>query len=52
MDRAHRDLTLPGGKLTVAEVAARWQFADAGHLRRAYRAAYGHAPRRRPTPSP
>ncbi|WNI19548.1 helix-turn-helix domain-containing protein [Actinacidiphila sp. ITFR-21] len=45
MEHARSELSAPGGPDTVAEVAARWQFADTSHFRRAYRAAYGHPPR-------
>ncbi|MGW3107149.1 helix-turn-helix transcriptional regulator [Streptomyces sp. NPDC001100] len=47
LEGAHRELGLPGSPLTVADVAARWQFADPSHFRRAYRGTYGQSPRRR-----
>ncbi|MFI6404537.1 helix-turn-helix domain-containing protein [Streptomyces sp. NPDC050548] len=46
LEGAHRELGLPGGPFTVADIAARWQFADPSHFRRAYRGAYGRSPRR------
>ncbi|MGH1556477.1 helix-turn-helix domain-containing protein [Streptomyces sp. L7] len=46
LEGARRELGLPGGPFTVADIAARWQFADPSHFRRAYRGAYGHSPRR------
>ncbi|MFI7000422.1 helix-turn-helix domain-containing protein [Nocardia sp. NPDC050175] len=42
LEKAHIDLTHAG---TVAEVAARWHFADTSHFRRAYKAHFGHPPR-------
>ncbi|MFJ9709128.1 helix-turn-helix domain-containing protein [Streptomyces sp. NPDC101234] len=47
LEGARRELGLPGSPYTVADVAARWQIVDAGHFRRAHRAAYGHSPGRR-----
>ncbi|WP_433654792.1 AraC family transcriptional regulator [Nocardia sp. CA-128927] len=42
LERAHSDLLYTG---TVAEVAARWHFADTSHFRRAYKAHFGRPPR-------
>ncbi|MER5787868.1 AraC family transcriptional regulator [Streptomyces sp. NPDC001980] len=46
LEGARRELGLPGGTYTVADVASRWQFADPSHFRRAYRTTYGQSPRR------
>jgi AraC-like DNA-binding protein len=43
---ARSDLDRPGSPYTVAEAAARWQFADTSHFRRAYRNTHWHPPRR------
>lgn len=54
LDEARRALVAPHGRMTVTEVAARWQFADSSHLARAFRGRYGQTPtdyvasRRRP----
>ncbi|MFD7834701.1 helix-turn-helix domain-containing protein [Streptomyces sp. NPDC059761] len=45
LEGARSDLDRPGSPYTVAEVSARWQFADPSHFRRAYRNAYGQSPR-------
>ncbi|WP_406187783.1 helix-turn-helix transcriptional regulator [Streptomyces sp. NBC_01006] len=45
LEGARSDLDRSGSPYTVAEVAARWQFADPSHFRRAYRNAYGQSPR-------
>ncbi|WP_285472065.1 AraC family transcriptional regulator [Actinoplanes sp. NBRC 101535] len=54
--RAGQDLADPDGRLTVAEIAARWQFSDSGHLSRAFKQRYGCTPtdyaRRGPTGRP
>ncbi|MER5941619.1 helix-turn-helix domain-containing protein [Streptomyces sp. NPDC001928] len=44
LEGAHRELDRPGSPYTVADVAARWQFADSSHFRRAYRDMYGQRP--------
>ncbi|MBI4944453.1 MAG: helix-turn-helix domain-containing protein [Actinobacteria bacterium] len=44
LERAHADLLRLGPRTTVAAVAARWGFADAGTFTRAYRRAYGVPP--------
>ncbi|TQS45469.1 helix-turn-helix domain-containing protein [Cryptosporangium phraense] len=44
LEEARRDLTNPAGRLTITEIAARWQFADSGHLSRAFRQHYGQTP--------
>ncbi|MEU6319987.1 helix-turn-helix transcriptional regulator [Streptomyces sp. NPDC047009] len=46
LEGARRELDHPRGSYTVADVAARRQFADTSHFRRAYRKAYGQSPRR------
>ncbi|MFC7022952.1 helix-turn-helix transcriptional regulator [Promicromonospora thailandica] len=42
LDRARLDLS--GTRLTVSEVAARWQFADSSHFVKAYRKRFGTTP--------
>ncbi|MGW1754049.1 helix-turn-helix domain-containing protein [Streptomyces mirabilis] len=37
LEGARRELDCPGSPYTVADVAARWQFADSSHFRRAHR---------------
>ncbi|MER7762248.1 AraC family transcriptional regulator [Streptomyces sp. NPDC097619] len=46
LDRAHADLKAadPADGLSVAKVAARWGFTNAGRFAAAYRAAYGVSP--------
>lgn len=44
LEEARRDLAGAAGRLTVSEIAARWQFADGGHLSRAFKRRYGHTP--------
>jgi AraC family transcriptional regulator, positive regulator of tynA and feaB len=44
IEQARKDLTAPLGAWTVAEVAARWHFADSSHFIRAYRKQYGESP--------
>ena len=46
LEGARRELDLPGSPFTVADIAARWQFADPSHFRRAHRDTYGQSPRR------
>lgn len=42
LERARRDLVTTS--LPVSTIAARWHFADSGHLARAFRAVYGVSP--------
>ncbi|MFE7773490.1 helix-turn-helix domain-containing protein [Streptomyces sp. NPDC057445] len=44
LEGARRELDRPGSPYTVADVAARWQFADSSHFRRAHRGMYGQCP--------
>jgi AraC-like DNA-binding protein len=44
LDEARRALVTGSRNTTVTELAARWQFADSGHLTRAFRARYGQTP--------
>lgn len=44
LDEARRSLTAPHPRATIAETAARWQFADSGHFARAFRNRYGLTP--------
>lgn len=37
-------LTVPHRRMTVADIAARWQFADSGHFARVFRGRYGRTP--------
>ncbi|MFE2420979.1 helix-turn-helix domain-containing protein [Streptomyces hokutonensis] len=46
LEGARRELGLPGSPYTVADIAARRQFADPSHFRRVYRGTYGQSPRR------
>ncbi|WP_311765428.1 helix-turn-helix domain-containing protein [Streptomyces zingiberis] len=41
-----RLLAAPRGRLSVSEVAARWQFADSSHFIRAFKRRYGQTPAR------
>lgn len=43
LERARRDLAAPG-RLPVADIAARWQFADSSHFVRAFKRRYGETP--------
>lgn len=43
LDRAHQEL-LAAEAVTVAEVAARWNFTNTGRFAAAYRRKYGHSP--------
>ncbi|MGW4515364.1 helix-turn-helix domain-containing protein [Streptomyces sp. NPDC004393] len=47
LEGARRELGHRSSAYTVADVAARWRFADTTHSRRAYRTTYGRSPRRR-----
>lgn len=42
LERARRDIAV--GHLTLAEIAARWNFTDGSHLTRAFKKRYGFAP--------
>ncbi|MFF3488260.1 helix-turn-helix domain-containing protein [Streptomyces sp. NPDC002701] len=44
LEQARLELAAPIGRPTVAEVAARWQFADSSHFVRAFRARYKETP--------
>jgi AraC family transcriptional regulator, positive regulator of tynA and feaB len=45
LERARRDLAEPAAvRLTVAEIAARWQFGDGGHFGRAFKRHYKITP--------
>jgi AraC-like DNA-binding protein len=44
LEQARLDLGTPPGRPDVAEVAARWQFADSSHFTRAFRRRYGETP--------
>jgi AraC-like DNA-binding protein len=44
LDEARRALITPHRRMTITEIAARWQFADSGHFARAFRNRYGQTP--------
>ncbi|BET45296.1 MULTISPECIES: helix-turn-helix domain-containing protein [Streptomyces] len=44
LEEACRALVAPHRRMTVTEIAARWQFADSGHFARAFRKYYGRTP--------
>ncbi|MEU9063627.1 helix-turn-helix transcriptional regulator [Streptomyces sp. NPDC048430] len=44
LEEACRELVAPHRRMTVTEIAARWQFADSGHFARAFRKYYGRTP--------
>lgn len=44
LDEARRALITPHRRMTVSDIAARWQFADSGHFARAFRKRYGRTP--------
>ncbi|MFV0138177.1 helix-turn-helix transcriptional regulator [Streptomyces sp. HMX87] len=44
LGEARRALVTPYRRMTIAEIAARWQFADSGHFARAFRKPYGQTP--------
>ncbi|MFJ6843349.1 helix-turn-helix domain-containing protein [Streptomyces griseoluteus] len=44
LQNAHADLRRLGGTARISEIAARWQFADASHFIRHFKALYGSTP--------
>ncbi|MFD8453083.1 MULTISPECIES: helix-turn-helix transcriptional regulator [Streptomyces] len=44
LEEACRALVAPHRRMSVIEIAARWQFADSGHFARAFRKYYGRTP--------
>lgn len=44
LEEARRELVAPHRRMTITEIAARWQFADSGHFARAFRKYYGRTP--------
>ncbi|WP_215449646.1 helix-turn-helix domain-containing protein [Streptomyces sp. ATCC 21386] len=44
LEQSRLELTAPGTRLTVSEIAARWQFADSSHFIRAFKKEYGQTP--------
>ena len=44
LDEARRALIAPHRRMTITEIAARWQFADSGHFARAFRKRYAQTP--------
>ncbi|MFK4548333.1 AraC family transcriptional activator of tynA and feaB [Streptomyces tendae] len=44
LHRARLELLAPVGRLSVTELAARWQFADSSHFIRAFKSEYGLTP--------
>ncbi|RZU34948.1 AraC-like DNA-binding protein [Streptomyces sp. BK022] len=44
LQNAHADLRRLGSTATISEIAARWQFADASHFIRHFKALYGSTP--------
>lgn len=44
LEQARRELAVSSGRPDVAEVAARWQFADSSHFIRAFKRKYGETP--------
>lgn len=44
LEEARLALTAPSGRLSVTELAARWQFADSSHFIRAFKKHYGRTP--------
>ncbi|MFD2027965.1 helix-turn-helix domain-containing protein [Promicromonospora aerolata] len=44
LDEARRALIARPRRMTIAEIAARWQFADSSHFARAFRDRYGRTP--------
>ncbi len=43
LERARSELAA-GGRLSVSEIAARWQFADSSHFARVFKSRYGQTP--------
>ncbi len=46
LEEARLALTAPSGRLSISELAARWQFADSSHFSRAFKEHYGQSPTR------
>lgn len=44
LEEARSALRSPASRPSVAEVAARWQFADSSHFIRAFKSKYGRTP--------
>ena len=44
LEEARLALATPSGRLSVAELAAHWQFADSSHFIRAFKKHYGRTP--------
>lgn len=44
LEQARLELLTPVGRPSVAELAARWQFADSSHFIRAFKSRYGRTP--------
>ncbi|PSM40360.1 AraC family transcriptional regulator [Streptomyces dioscori] len=44
LDEARRALITPHRRMSITEIAARWQFADSGHFARAFRKRYDQTP--------
>lgn len=44
LEQARLELTAPGARPSVSEIAAHWQFADSSHFVRAFKKEYGQTP--------
>jgi len=44
LEEARLALSRPSGRVSVTELAARWQFADGSHFTRAFKKRYGRTP--------
>ena len=44
LEEARLALSVPSGRVSVTELAARWQFADGSHFTRAFKKRYGRTP--------
>ncbi|MEV0346972.1 helix-turn-helix domain-containing protein [Nonomuraea sp. NPDC050680] len=44
LDEARRALIAPHRRMTITDIAARWQFSDSGHFARAFRNRYDQTP--------
>ncbi|MFB7294123.1 helix-turn-helix domain-containing protein [Actinacidiphila glaucinigra] len=44
LQRAHEELTNPGSRVGISEIAARWHFADTSHFIRQFKSLYGDTP--------